>query len=105
MVQYINTLSKFNSLISSGSLVVIDFTAKWCGPCLQMAPKFDELAAKYEKVQFFKVDVDDASSIARQQGISAMPTFHLYRNGNKVDEVVGANIVQLQKKVAHYASS
>lgn len=103
MVQSITSLSKFDSVTSSPGLVVIDYFAFWCSPCLQIAPKIDELASIHTNVKFYKVDIDEASDIATREGISAMPTFHFYLDGKYVDKVVGANLPAIKKKVAQYA--
>ena len=81
MTQYITKLEDFNTLIKSDKLVVIDFTATWCGPCKMISPKFQELETKYPNCIFRKVDVDESQEISEQCSISAMPTFHLYKNG------------------------
>ncbi|EEH60844.1 uncharacterized protein MICPUCDRAFT_50406 [Micromonas pusilla CCMP1545] len=76
--------------------VLVDFTASWCGPCKMIAPFFEELAAKYPGVVFVKVDVDDLDDVAAECGISAMPTFQLYSNGVKVQELTGADKDKLE---------
>ena len=76
--------------------LLVDFTASWCGPCKMIAPFFEELAAKYPGVVFVKVDVDDLDEVAAECGISAMPTFQLYSNGVKVQELTGADKVKLE---------
>ena len=66
-------------------------------------PFFQELSEKYPSVQFLKVDVDDQSQITEEADVSAMPTFHVYVNGKKTDELVGASKTSLEamiKKVA-----
>jgi len=72
-------------------LVVVDFTATWCGPCQKIGPYFAELAGEYPDVVFVKVDVDENDEVAQECGISAMPTFQAYKNGAKVAEMVGAS--------------
>jgi len=86
-------------------LVVVDFTAKWCGPCQSIAPLFEELPNKYPKAIFLKVDVDECQDTAASQGVSAMPTFILYRNKAKVDRIQGANILNLEAKIQQHIGS
>lgn len=65
--------------------------ATWCGPCKVIAPKIVDLAKKYTNVKFYKLDVDEVPDVAQELGVRAMPTFLIFKNGEKVDEVVGAN--------------
>merc|ERR1711936_887479 len=79
-------------LAAAGSkLVVVDFTATWCGPCKRIAPFFDELSTKYSKAVFLKVDVDQCQETAAANGVSAMPTFIFFRNKTKIDKIQGAD--------------
>ncbi|KAL6490896.1 hypothetical protein MHYP_G00012410 [Metynnis hypsauchen] len=82
-------------------LVVVDFTATWCGPCKMIGPFFKELSERPENsnVVFLKVDVDDAADVAAHCEIKSMPTFHFYRNGKKVDEFSGANREKLEERI------
>ncbi|XP_072389125.1 thioredoxin-like protein 1 [Diabrotica undecimpunctata] len=86
-------------------LVVVDFTATWCGPCQRIAPIFQQLAAKYPKAVFLKVDVDQCQETAAAQGVSAMPTFIFYRNKTKVDRLQGADPTSLENKIQQYYGS
>ena len=63
--------------------IIVDFTASWCGPCQFIGPKFAELAEQNsgsDKVIFLKVDVDECEETAAKCGISAMPTFKVFKN-------------------------
>lgn len=88
---------------SGTSLVVVDFTASWCGPCQRIAPVFAELSIKYSTVIFLKVDVDDCQMIAASHGVHAMPTFQFFLNGMKVDEIKGADPSALETKTKQWS--
>ncbi|XP_075948724.1 thioredoxin-like [Anarhichas minor] len=88
-------LAEFNQMLKDAGdkLVVVDFTATWCGPCKIIGPKFHALVSKPENknVVFMKVDVDQADDVSKDCKINSMPTFHFYKNGKKVDEFSGAD--------------
>ncbi|KAK2636296.1 hypothetical protein Ddye_031088 [Dipteronia dyeriana] len=89
----------FEASKETDKLLVIDFTATWCGPCKSMEPVIKEFVVKYTEVEFIKIDVDKFTEIAKQFGIDAMPTFILVKKGKEVDRLVGAKKDDLQKKI------
>lgn len=80
-------------------MVVVDFTANWCGPCKQIAPYYQELSQEFTNVVFLKVDVDDNPETTEKSDILSMPTFQFYRNKEKVDEFSGANLEKLRQVI------
>ncbi|KAG0003848.1 hypothetical protein BGZ80_007990 [Entomortierella chlamydospora] len=104
-VTAINSLEEFHELINSGKRVVIDFWATWCGPCRVISPVFEKLSDANPDVEFRKVDVDEQSAIGEEVGIRAMPTFISFKDGKKVDEVVGANPANLENLIKAIASA
>ncbi|XP_047149760.1 thioredoxin H1-like [Vigna umbellata] len=96
---------RFQKGKDSKKLVVVDFTASWCGPCRFMAPILEELAKKMPHVIFLKVDVDELSSVSEEWSIEAMPTFLFLKEGELVDKVVGANKDQLHATIEKHAAS
>ena len=72
-------------------LTVLYFTATWCGPCKAIAPTVQSLADKYPAVNFYKIDVDDLEELTMYAGVNCMPTFQLYKGGEHVDTLEGAD--------------
>ncbi|CAK9206297.1 unnamed protein product [Sphagnum troendelagicum] len=91
--------SKIDEAQSTGKVVVVDFTATWCGPCRLMSPIFTELSKKYPSLIFLKVDVDEVPDVTSEWEIRAMPTFLFIKDGKQIDKIVGANKDELEKKV------
>ncbi|CAO3699219.1 unnamed protein product [Rhizopus stolonifer] len=87
---------EFNEILANNELVLVDFTATWCGPCKLITPVLEKHAAVYKNVVFVKVDVDDLSDIAAAYNIRAMPTLFFFKKGEKVAEVVGAKVAEIE---------
>ncbi|NXU53287.1 THIO protein, partial [Turnix velox] len=80
-------------------LVVVDFSATWCGPCKIIKPFFHSLGEKYGDVVFIEIDVDDAQDVALHCEVTCMPTFLFYKGGKKVQEFSGANEEKLEETI------
>jgi len=87
------------ALEDKDTVIVLDCFATWCGPCKIIAPKVVEFSNTYPQAKFYKIDVDEVPDVAEKLGIRAMPTFMIFKNGEKVGEVVGANPKALEAAI------
>nr|GEX84017.1 thioredoxin H2 [Tanacetum cinerariifolium] len=97
--------SHFNESKQSTKLMVVDFSASWCGPCRMLEPFIISLANKYQDVVFVKIDVDELRDVAQQFGIEAMPTLVLLKQGKEVERIVGADKDELEKKILKHKAT
>lgn len=80
----------FDDFIRKNKVAVIDFWAEWCAPCLILAPIIEELAKDYPQVGFGKINSDENPDIAARYGVMSLPTLIFFKNGEPVDEILGA---------------
>ncbi|EUC60656.1 thioredoxin [Rhizoctonia solani AG-3 Rhs1AP] len=84
-IVHVSSLNNLSTILegAKSQLVVIDFHATWCGPCHQIAPRYEHLAKTNPQVHFLKCDVDAAQDVARHYKVSAMPTLFSSRMANR----------------------
>ncbi|KAB8297912.1 hypothetical protein EYC80_001695 [Monilinia laxa] len=90
-VHNIANAAEFKAALESHEIVVLDAYATWCGPCKAISPKVSAFSEQYTKAYFIKVDVDEVPDVSQELGIRAMPTFIIFKNGEKLSQVVGAS--------------
>ncbi len=80
-----------SEILDSDKVALVDFWAAWCGPCQMLGPVIEELAGDYEgKAVIAKLNVDENPNTAAQYGIRSIPTLLIFKNGEVVDQMVGA---------------
>ena len=79
-------------ILKADGIVLVDFLAEWCGPCKMMGPILEELAKEFESqnIKIAKCNVDENNSLAQKYEIMSIPAFKVFKNGNVIDEWVGA---------------
>jgi len=78
-------------VLEAGEPVMVDFYADWCGPCKMMAPLVKELAGQYEgRVKIGKLNIDENPETTSSYQVMSIPTFIFFKNGQKVNLIMGA---------------
>ncbi len=80
-----------DEVLNSDKPVLVDFWAEWCGPCRMIGPIVEEMAEEYDgKAKIGKVDVDSNSEVSVKYGIRSIPSLLIFKDGEVVDQIVGA---------------
>ncbi|WP_243517249.1 MULTISPECIES: thioredoxin [unclassified Candidatus Cardinium] len=98
------TDAEFDDVINQHKLVLVDFWAPWCGPCLQLAPVIEQVAVLYKGKAFIsKLNISENSQVPARYSISTIPTMLFFQNGQQVDRLVGnVPIIQIQALLDKY---
>lgn len=98
MAKQITDASFEQDVLQSDKLTVVDFWAEWCGPCKMMNPVLDQLSEDYkDKVVISKMNVDENSEVPTNFNIRGIPTFILFKGGEEVGRIVGAQTLSVMK--------
>ena len=79
----------FENVIKAQKLVIVDFYADWCGPCKMLSPVIANMAKEFPNINFYKVNVDRESVLARKMNIQSIPTVMFYKQGQLVNQFTG----------------
>jgi len=77
-------------VLKSGTPVLVDFWAPWCGPCRAVAPTVEAIAQEFSgKVKVVKLNTDEEQAVAIKYGVGSIPTLMVFKNGEMVERVLG----------------
>jgi thioredoxin len=93
------TSEKVKQLQSEGKKVLVDYWAKWCGPCKALIPRLESIEAQYPDVAFVKVDVDENMDSALDLGIRSVPTVIIYNGEKLINRSQGASAESFYKDI------
>ena len=102
MIKYINENEFEVEVLKEDGVVVVDFSAAWCGPCKMMAPILEQVQDKIKNVKIIKVDVDENPNLADEYEVRNIPTIKVFKEGEVVSTKVGflpkASLIEMIEK-------
>lgn len=91
--------SFFELIQSSGKPILVDFYADWCDPCKMVSPAIEKVAKEFSgKLMTIKINVDKAQAVAAKYQIQSIPTIMMFKNGESVMRLTGAQTYDVIKK-------
>lgn len=101
-VNHVHSEKDYDACKNTSDLVVVDFSAVWCGPCKRIAPYFEELARKNTSVVFVHVDIDELKHLPDRQDIQVVPTFKFFKGKKLVSSITGVDGSKLLETINRY---
>lgn len=108
MIKVLESENDFAKILSEDKKVLVDFNAKWCGPCRRRGRRIEGLADDYSDLTFLKVDTDDFPELAQKFGVVSIPRMVAFKDGKRIyveqdgkqeEIILGARPEQIFRKV------
>lgn len=95
---------EFNKIINnSHKLVVVEFFAEWCMPCLMISPIIEDLALQMKEVKFVKINKEDNSELVSKYSVTSIPCLIVFKEGKEVERIIGTHSADvIEKKIKGY---
>ncbi|XVE50106.1 hypothetical protein DITRI_Ditri01bG0135000 [Diplodiscus trichospermus] len=103
-VEEVSSIDQFRAAISLPGVSVVHFKMASNMQCKQISPFVDALCGRYPSINFLKVDINENPAVANAENVRIVPTFKIYKNGNRVKEIVCPSREMLEHSVRHYSS-
>lgn len=109
MSTHIQTLKQFEELRDKRKVLIVKWSTSFCGPCKMIQPTFDKLASKYtsDDIEFATIEADQDAfeKLTEEYSITAVPTFHVIKNGKLKDTSIGADKTKLTQFIEKHCGS
>lgn len=89
MIVRINDDSFAYEVLREKRLVIVDFSASWCGPCKLLSPVLEKISSENKNIKITQIDVDESPMVSNKYNIRSIPMLIFFKNGRVVDEIVG----------------
>jgi thioredoxin 1 len=98
-IPVLETKNAYVKAMNAEGLTIIEGTAAWCPQCKAIAPEVAKMAAEFPKAKFYTFDVEENPDVAQELGVSVMPTFTIFKDGDLMESVSGAKAKALREAV------
>lgn len=98
-IEVLDSKTAYLKAVMYEGITVLEGTATWCSQCKAIAPEVQKMTDEFPDVHFRTYDVEETPDIAQELGVSQMPTFHVFKDGDLMDSVMGARPAELRKAI------
>ncbi|QIW98887.1 hypothetical protein AMS68_004405 [Peltaster fructicola] len=98
-MEELKTLNEYLKATNADGTCVLEAVTTWCSQCKAIAPFVDKMMKQFPDARFYRYDTDTAGDIAQELGVTHMPTFHIFKDGDMGDSVTGAKAKEIETAI------
>ncbi|KAJ4992565.1 thioredoxin [Stagonosporopsis vannaccii] len=98
-IPIIRSKAEYLKAVMYEGVTILEGTATWCAQCKAIAPEVAKMVSEYPDVKFYLYDVEECEDVAQELGVSSMPSFSIFKDGDIQDGVTGAKPKEIRKKI------